>query len=544
MSLQPADSADAAVAESPSPEGAGAPQASSSNLGRQAARGVVWMTVQKWVTRLTGLATIAVLTRLLAPEDFGIVAAASAVVPVIYLFADLGFTTYITQTDTIDSRRLSTAFWFSIAAGTVLGGGLALVSPLIARALDQPLLADVLRAMCVSIAAVAVGSVPTALLKRRMRFRALSIQGTVAALLGQVVAVVTALAGWAAWALVAQLLFVQVLTTVFVWIAARWRPTWEFSPTDFRAMASFGLKLVAVDLIALTRNWAETAIVGLSLGVTGLGYLSIAQRLIQVVQDMSAAAITPVSVVVFAQIRSSRARLRRSYLRALGVSYAAVAPLLTVVAVAGASVIPLIFGPDWGPSVRVAQGLAVAAILTLGAAVDQALFYGLGKPGRWLAYAVVIESLTVATTAVAIRFGLSGVAIGFVGVAVLATVVRWVIIGRLLVTRTRVVATPLFRVAGCIVGSAAAGALVMHLTPTVPHLFRVALVGVVVLAVHVALLRVFAPGTVSDVLGQVPNALRAPLERLAGAPRRLLTTMRSRTVAAPVAPGREDGDAG
>ena len=56
-------------------------------LGQRAAAGAVWMTAQKWVTRVTGLATVAILTRVLAPADFGVVAAASTILPLVYLLA-------------------------------------------------------------------------------------------------------------------------------------------------------------------------------------------------------------------------------------------------------------------------------------------------------------------------------------------------------------------------------------------------------------------------------------------------------------------------
>ena len=75
-----------------------------------------------------------------------------------------------------------------------------------------------------------------------------------------------------------------------------------------------------------------------------------------------------------------------------------------------------------------AQALAFAGIITLGAMLDHGLFYGLGRPGTWLGYAVVVDGATVATTAVAVRWGLGGVAVGFVVVAFVATVARWVLV--------------------------------------------------------------------------------------------------------------------
>lgn len=490
--------------------------ASPGGFGRRAAAGVLWMTVQKWVLRITGLVTVAVLTRMLRPEDFGLVAAASTVVPVIYLFADLGFATYLVQAETVDQRRLSTGFWFSSSAGVILCAAFAFSAPLIERVFHLDGLTPVLQAMTVPIVLIALSSIPVALLKRRLQFRLLSIQGMISAAIGQVVAVVAALSGLRVWALVLQLIVSQLIGAVLCWRSSRWRPSWQFSRSDFRLMAGFGLQVAATDGIAMLRGWGETAIVSVSLGVNGLGYLNVAQRLIQTVQDMSAAALLPVSTVVFAQVRSTTERLRHSYLRALAVSYAAVAPLLVVVTVAAPSIVPFLFGDQWTASVPVSRALAVAAIFTLGAMLDNGLFVGAGRPRAWLVYAAVTDGVTVATTAVAVRWGLTGVAVAFVGVAVLATVARWVLVARLLSTTTVVISRPFFLVSACAAVSGFAGWGVYMLVNGWPQLAAIVSVSVVVGVVHVAAVRVVLPGVAREVvrLLPVPETVAARLLRL------------------------------
>jgi len=503
---------------------------SSEGLGRRAAAGAVWMTAQKWVTRLTGLATVAILTRILAPADFGVVAAAATILPLVYLLSDLGFSSYIVQVKETDPKMLSTGFWFSAAAGALLCLALVAAAPLIAAIYRLPPLVPVLRVMTASVGLAALGSVPTALLKRKMAFRALALQGSAAAVVGQVVAVVATLSGAGVWALVAQTVVAQAVTTGAAWINARWRPSWTFSRTRFREMVTFGGQVVGVDLIAFVRTWAETAIVASALGAAGLGYLAIAQRLIQVVQDVGAVALVQVSTVTFAKVRETAERLRGAYLRALTLAYAAVAPLLTFVAVGAGQVVPLLFGEQWGASIPVAQGLAVAGILTLGAMVDQGLFYGMGKPGRWFWYALVVDSVTVGTTAVAVQFGLVGVAIGFVGVAFCATVVRWVLVGRLVEASTTTVARPFAGISVPVALSAAAGFGVMFLAQPLPRLLATACVGVAVLAVHVVGVRLVQPRVFTDMV----TLLR--VDRL----RERFLTRRPRRSAGPTSPRSTD----
>src|SRR3954447_7283394 len=121
------------------------------HLGKRAAAGFLWLAAQKWAVRVSGFATLVVLTHQVSPHDFGVVAAAMTVIPIVYLLSDLGFSTYLLQTDDIDEDNLSTAFWTSVAAAVVLSAGLALVAPLLAMAFQIPELADVLRVLVFAV---------------------------------------------------------------------------------------------------------------------------------------------------------------------------------------------------------------------------------------------------------------------------------------------------------------------------------------------------------------------------------------------------------
>ncbi|WP_141881772.1 oligosaccharide flippase family protein [Homoserinimonas aerilata] len=169
------------------PEQTGTQQPDS--IGRQAASGVLWLIVQKWAIRITGFVTIAVLTRFLSPEDFGTVAAASTMLPFFYLLADLGFAAYIVQADTTDRRMLSTGFWFSTVAGLLLAGALILCAPLVGLVFRSEQIVPVMQVLSLAVVFTATASVPMALLRRGMRFRAIAAQGSVAAVVAQVVAV-------------------------------------------------------------------------------------------------------------------------------------------------------------------------------------------------------------------------------------------------------------------------------------------------------------------------------------------------------------------
>lgn len=464
----------------------------------RAATGVAWMTAQKWCGRLLGLVTIALLARLLDPADFGLVAIAMSVVAFVYLLADLGFTAYLVQAEAPTSESFSTAFWFSAAAGGVLGLLLGLIGGPLEALLGAPGVAAIMWGLVPAVLVTAVGSVPLALLRRRLRFRALALQSFAAGAVGQLVAIGAALAGLGVGALVLQVVVTQLLVTACAWANARWWPSLVFSMSDFRSMLRFGVTVVSVEVVALSRMWAENAIVVTALGVSGLGYLNIAQRLIQVAQDLTASAITPVTMVVFAQIRASRERLRAAYLRAQGDIYAVVIPVMALILAGAPLLVPLMFGGQWQASIAPSQALAIAGVLTVGASLDMGLMYGLGRPVRWLVYAIVIDGLTVIATWVLAPFGLLAIALGFIGVALLATAARWPMVAYAIGGRSTALAAQFLRAVavGLAVGAVAWGIrwVAVDLAPLLVLAFCVLGVGIV----WVVSMRLLLPSSLRD----------------------------------------------
>jgi O-antigen/teichoic acid export membrane protein len=478
------------------------------SVGRQAARGVLWMTAQKWVARAGGLITITILTRLLQPEDFGLIAIAWTLVTLTYVLSDMGLATYIIQADEVDHASLSTAFWVSLIVGVSLGGVIFLAAPPLAAALAEPAASPILQAMAGLVLVIAASSVPLALLRRRMAFRRLAVQEVTGSLIAQVVAIIAAFGGLGVWALVLQLLVGQVITSVLMWVSARWRPTTEFSRAEFRTMMGFGVQVVGNGLVGVFRGWAETGIIVAGLGIRELGYFNIAQRLVQTAADLSGSALFPVSTVAFARSNSSLERLRAAHVRAIGLSQTVVTPLMVYIAVSASLLVPFLFGAEWTQSAEIAQFLAVAAALSFGTNVDHGLHNGVGRPGRWLGFATSIFGVSVVLMLVAVPHGAVMVAVAFVGTALVEAIGRWLFVGTLLEQGPLQTARPFLLVLPAAAASAAGGLLAMRLLAGAPVLVTLAVTGLVVVLIHAGVTRLLTPGVWTDLLSLLPARLR------------------------------------
>lgn len=468
----------------------------------------MWMTAQTWLARAGGLVTLAILTRLLAPEDFGLLAVATTLLTLTYVLSDLGLATYVVQAAEVDRKSLSTAFWVSLAGGVTLAAAIFFGAPAIADLLRIPQSVPILRAMTVIVLMISATSVPLALLRRRMAFRLLAVQASIGAILAQIAAIVAAFGGLGVWALVLQLIIGQLVASVAMWFSAHWRPSLEFSKRDFKIMSGFGIHVVGSGLVFLARTWAETGIIAAGLGIRELGYFNIAQRLVQTATELSGAALHPVSTVAFAKVSGSTDRLRDAHTRAAAASQTVVTPLMVFIVVAAPVLLPFLFGPEWTVSAAIAQPLAIAAVLAFGAQLDHGLFDGAGRPGRWLAFASVICLGSIALTSLTVAHGVVVVASAFVATASIELFGRWLIVGRLLEMNPLTAAKPFLLVVPSAVMSALAGIAVMALLASAPPVISLGATGLAVLTAHLVGVRFFTPRTWVDLRGLVPIPAR------------------------------------
>src|SRR5271168_4249122 len=132
--------------------------------GQQAASGVIWAGVSQAARVLIQIATLAVLSRLLPPKDFGLLAMAAVVTIFATLLRDMGTAAAVIQRENVGDELLDTVFWFNVCLGIGLAIAILLLAFPIATAFGEPRLAGVLASLAVSFPLASTAAVHQALL--------------------------------------------------------------------------------------------------------------------------------------------------------------------------------------------------------------------------------------------------------------------------------------------------------------------------------------------------------------------------------------------
>jgi O-antigen/teichoic acid export membrane protein len=344
-------------------------------LARHAVHGAVWNFATVLAERAFGFLVLGLLLRAIPVRVVGLIAIASAISELARMISLSGAGEQV-QAHPGDPAVEAGAFWSQCLVGLGAMALLWLAAPMLAGLYAQPALTWVLRVMAVNIFLTAFLVVPSARLAANFRFRTLGLISLGSTLLGGVTALPLAFAGLGIAALIDQRMVGIGFYALVVAMAARWTPprppSWPVLCNSFRF--SWPLMQAAfVDAIAVT---GYLMLVGLRVPVAELGLLRIAQRLVEVLQELAflpaRKLLLPVLVPVLAALQSEPARRDEAVGQMLDMLAMGIFFVSAVCGAAARPIVLLLFGPHW------AAAAPVFGILTL--MVPAACLYGVINP--------------------------------------------------------------------------------------------------------------------------------------------------------------------
>ncbi len=382
------------------------------NLRTRAVRGgLATMGVQAFQFSL-GLASTAILARLLMPSDFGLIAMAATLTNLLLPFADVGLSALTVQIRSLTETQATTLFWINVGLGLAITALLIGLAPGVAWFYEEPELVAPTVALALAFAVGGLGVQHSALLRRQMRFESLAVVQVCSLTMGVAAGVAGALAGAGYWALVFMSLAQQVAYVTGAWLVSGWRPGFSFRYDSIRPMLSFGAGLTGFRVLTYLANNADNVVIGRVVGTTALGLYSKAYSLLLLPVRRVRGPAAEVVVPALSRLQDDTARFRDYYLKAITLVTAVGMPLVASLFVFAQEAVLLVLGPQWQESVPLFQALAPAAFLGTFNVAGSWACMPFGRTGRLFRWQVLATSGLVVAFLIGARWGALGVAIG------------------------------------------------------------------------------------------------------------------------------------
>lgn len=366
------------------------------NLKDSAISSLFWKLFERGGNAVVQMVVQVVMARLLAPEQFGMLAIMLVFVNLGSVIVQSGLNTALIQAPDATEDDCSTVFWFSLAVSLALYAAVFLSAPGIAAFYAMPGLVWPLRALALLLVVNAYNAIQIAVITRDLELRKVFNATVVSSLASAAIGIGCALAGAGVWALVFQQLSYQAVNCLVHAAQISWRPRAVFDVARARALLSFGWKLLASGLLDQGYQSLSDLLIGRVFSPGQLGLVSQGKKYPAAIGSMLDGAIQPVMLSAVSRVQDDVPRVRSLVRRGLKTSTFLLVPSMALFAVAAPSLVPALLGPQWSECVPFMQVYClVYALLPIHTTNLQAL-NGMGRSDLFLRLELVKKAIGVA----------------------------------------------------------------------------------------------------------------------------------------------------
>ena len=381
-------------------------------LGGTVLRGLVWLGSARWAAQLFAWASTLIIARLLAPEDYGLVAMATVLTGFLEAVTEMGLGAALVQSRDATQADIEATMGTTCLLGLGATILVALSAPLWAQIQGDLRIVPLVRVLSISVFLTAASNVPYSMLHRRLAFglvaRAQFVYGFVTA----AVTLGGALVMQSHWALVVGYLAGKATFTVMMMTSEPVRPRLPGSDTNVGHLFRFGGVLTADRILNYARTHIDIALVGALLGTRMVGLYVMATALARLPLEKLGSAFEPVAYPTFARLRDDRPELRRYFLGLSLGTMAIAMPAGIGLIVTAPLLVPTVLGAQWSSVVVPLQVAAIVTPLVFHLGIAGALLNALGRVDLNLRITTFTSLLTIVAVFLSVRFGIVGVAAG------------------------------------------------------------------------------------------------------------------------------------
>lgn len=383
------------------------------NLRRLAVRGAGMSVLSGVLEVVVQVTAAAVLARLLAPADFGVVAMVTTFSLLLSNFGFNGFTEAVLQREEIDHFLASNLFWINTCAGFVLAVGFTAAGPLIAHFYSEPRVTAVAAGISVSVFVFSSSVLHQALLKRAMCFSAIAANEVISRVVSIAVSILLASKGWGYWALVAGVVVQTLSVSVGAIILCRWVPSFPRRVAGTLSMVKFAMRVYGRFGVNYGARNMDNVLVGWRFKANTLGFYKRAYDLFAMTGWLLVSSLTAIAVSALSRLNRGSTQYKQALLSALEVTAFVGMGVGAALTLVGKDVIRLLLGSGWDESGRIFTyfGPGIGVMLLYG--THSWLHLSSGRPDRWLRWALVEFVVTGLLFGLALPWGPVGIAVAW-----------------------------------------------------------------------------------------------------------------------------------
>jgi O-antigen/teichoic acid export membrane protein len=352
-----------------------------------------------------------ILARILGPQSYGIVSAASLYVSLTTLILDQGLAAAVVQRPSLHRDLPGAVATVNLLSAVLLAALTWLAAPAVADFFSAQDLEPLVRILGLGLVLKGLAITPRAVQQRKLAFTAIGRADISGGVLGAAAGITAALLGAGTWSMAVQVLTTDLVIAMVLLVVTRGaRP--HLRLRRMRSILPFSLRVFGSSALAYLSRNVDNILVGRFLGVASLSLYAMAYRVLVIPVQMIGQTVNRVTFPTFSRLAEQPDRLARALLRTLELLTFAAVPGMGLVAVAAPELVGLILGPEWSATAPLLTVLAIAGARETVCSVVGSTMRARGAGTLIFRYEWLATGTQVAGIVIGLSFGVLGVAVG------------------------------------------------------------------------------------------------------------------------------------
>jgi lipopolysaccharide exporter len=330
-----------------------------------------------------------ILARLLAPDDFGLMAMATITILLVESLSRTGFRNALVQFDRDIDDYIDTAWTVEVLRGLVLGGLVVAGAPLIGSFFGSVEVVPVVQVVALSVVITGLTNMALVKLDRDLAFNRVFRFEVTQRVVEVVVGIAAAFALRSVWALVIGLIAGSMARVIASYVLMPHRMRFAVDRAKLGEMYRYGKWIYRTNLSEVLSGELDDIMVGRILGVDLLGLYRMAYTLSQSLVTEIGQTTNQVVFAAFARMQNTGRAIKEALVRSAHFVAFLVFPMAVGFIVAGEQIVFVLLGEQWMDMVPSFQVLTVAGTLEAVTAVVKIMFESIGVPQLATRYSIV-----------------------------------------------------------------------------------------------------------------------------------------------------------
>jgi O-antigen/teichoic acid export membrane protein len=329
------------------------------NLSPKVIQSGLWSLGGNWIARGIGVIKMIILARLLSPLEFGILGLAILSINILSVSSETGIESALIQKDKIGRAELDTAWTISLIRGLVLFCILFMSAGWFASYFDNSILRPILKLMAVVFILEGFVNIGLIFFQRELAFKKKVRLDLVSDIAGAIVTMILAFWLRNVWALVLGTIAWTIVKCLGSYYMHSYRPKLFWDWSHVKSLLNFGKHIFWISIVTFVVTSGDDALVGKLLGLTALGFYTMAYNIANMLVSSLSSIIGKISFPAYSILQNEPQRLNEAFSRVIEALMIFLLPL-TVLIIFLAKDFTLIFlGDKWLPMVPVLKVLSL-----------------------------------------------------------------------------------------------------------------------------------------------------------------------------------------